>query len=223
MIDNLAQVTGYIDIHTHHQLAAGTAIFSLYSSFERATRGTYCSLGIHPRYIDLQRTDDQFKQLHRYAVLPNVLAIGECGLDKLTDTSWDMQVKTFALQVNMANVLRKPLIIHCVRAYDEVLQVLREHSVRVPVIFHGYNKGQQLADRLLKDGYYLSFGAALLQRGSNASQVIQHIPRDRFFLETDEASASIEDIYLAAAGLLETGPEDLILQLQTNFQAVFGI
>ncbi len=215
---------GYIDIHTHRISAtAGLTVINRYEGFEQAVDGITCSLGVHPWYIQADAPEKQLASLRQYAALPNVIAIGECGLDKATDTAWQLQVRVFAAQIALANELNKPLVIHCVRAYEEVLDMLRDSEVAVPVIFHGFNKNIQLAERLVKAGYYLSFGAGLLKEGSNATYVIQSIPVDHFFLETDDSTVPIEQIYETAARWLKTGKDALILQLQNNFRRVFNI
>lgn len=188
-----------------------------------AQDGHPCSMGIHPWYIDPTGLNRQLEELAKYATMPNVIAIGECGLDKVTETDWQWQVTAFEAQIVLANQLKKPLIIHCVKAFDELLQLLKMHQVQVPVVFHGYNKNIELAERIIKAGYCLSFGSALLREGSNASITLQTIPVDRFFLESDDAPIDIADIYTAAASLLKTEPDALILQLQNNFHRVFNI
>lgn len=212
----------YIDIHTHHNVGEGLFITNRYQVFEKASDGGLCSLGIHPWYIDAD-FDNQLEQLEKYATLPNVVGIGECGLDKVTATSWDLQAWAFRLQIQMANTLHKPLIIHCVRAYDEVLQTLKQEQTAVPVIFHGFNKNVQVAQRILAQGYYLSFGAALQNDQSSAIAAIEACPEDKFFLETDDADISIGQIYEKAADIRKTDLDALILQLQKNVQAVFNI
>lgn len=214
---------GYIDIHTHKQSARDVSVINRYKDFAQAVDGTTCSIGIHPWYIQADGLNEQFEELTSHAALPNVIAIGECGLDKLTDTDWQLQLTAFREQVRLANQLKKPLIIHCVRAYEEVLHILKEEKVQVPVIFHGYNKNIELAERLINAGYYLSFGAALLKEGSNAASVIQSLPASQFFLETDDSPEPIAGIYDAAASLLKTERNALILQLQNNFRRVFNI
>ncbi len=212
----------YIDIHTHHNVGEGLFITNRYQAFEKASEGGLCSLGIHPWYIDAD-LDNQLSQLEKYATLPNVVAIGECGLDKLTATPWLLQERVFRLQIQLANKLRKPLIIHCVRAYDEVLELLKREQVVVPVIFHGFNKNVQLAERILNRGYYLSFGAALQKDNAPAIVAIQCCPATSFFLETDDTEFSIGHIYEKAADIRKTDLDTLILQLQKNVQAVFNI
>ena len=221
-IDILHCLQQYIDIHTHHA-RKGLSVLNRYDNFQQAEDGALCSLGMHPWYISEDVFEEQLRQLGLYAPLYNVLAIGECGLDKITKTDWALQVKAFGVQVVLANRLSKPLIIHCVRAYEEVIQLLKEYDVSVPVIFHGFNKSLQVAERILSQGYYLSFGSALHNERSHSSNVITHVPIEKLFLETDDAPDSIEDIYQTASRLLKTDVDALILQLQKNFHTVFKI
>jgi TatD DNase family protein len=214
---------GYIDIHTHQPRTSGLSVMNRYEGFELAVDGITCSMGVHPWYIQADAHSIQLASLRQYAALPNVVAIGECGLDKATDKDWQLQGRVFAAQIALANELNKPLVVHCVRAYEEVLQMLKDTEVAVPVIFHGFNKNVQLAERLVHAGYYLSFGAALLNEGSNAAKALTHIPLERIFLETDDSAVPIEQIYETAAGWLKTGQDALILQLQNNFHRVFNI
>lgn len=221
-IDILHPLEQYIDIHTHHA-RMGLSVLNRHDNFEQAEDGVLCSLGLHPWYLSGAVFDEQLRQLEQYAQLDNVLAIGECGLDKVTKTEWTLQVRAFTAQVTLANRLNKPLIIHCVRAYEELLRLLKEHHVNVPVIFHGFNKSLQVAERILAAGYFLSFGAALQNERSHASAAITHVPTGRLFLETDDAPGSIKDIYKTASILLKTDVDALNLQLQKNFHTVFKI
>lgn len=217
------QLTDYIDIHTHHNAGEGLFITNRYQAFEKAEEGGLCSLGLHPWHITDAGFDMDIAQLEQFVTLQNVVAIGECGLDKVTETDWTLQEKAFRTQIQLAGRLHKPLIIHCVRAYDEVLMILKQEKVTVPVIFHGFNKNVQVAARILDCGYYLSFGAALLKASSPALVALAACPENMFFLETDDAAINIGQIYEKAADIRKTGTDALILQLQKNFQAVFNI
>ena len=212
----------YYDIHTHHHskdAESTVSIRSLYGDFMQASSGMECTLGLHPWY--LEDCEQLLKELEQFAGLPNVLAIGECGLDKLCHSDWDLQTTVFAKQITLANKLNKPLIIHCVRAFDELLGAFDEHEPAVPVIVHGFNKKSSIADKLIAHRMYLSFGNAITKSESPAAQALKHIPADRFFLETDNADVGIEDIYRAAAAIREITIEAVILQVQQNFTTVF--
>ncbi len=195
------------------------AIRNFYCHFERVKDELPCSIGLHPWHLDHYTWD--WKMLCKYVQQPNVLAIGECGLDRVCATDWDLQVKVFTEQIALANKCGKPMIVHCVRAFDEVLHMLQIHPPVMPVIFHGYNKNKAVAEKLLERGFYLSFGAAILNESFPASGVLKSMPASRFFLETDDAETSIEDIYTRAAQIRNTDTESLILQVQKNFKKVF--
>lgn len=211
----------YIDIHTHHttQQTGTVRVVSLYDDFNRAHELTTCSAGLHPWHLDDIET--RWQQLLEVATLPQVLAIGECGLDKVTNTDWPLQTDAFSRQIELAMQLGKPLIIHCVRAYEEVMQLLQEHRVTVPIIFHGFNKSPELAAQLIGRGYYLSFGGALIKGGQPAA-TFKTVPLSHLFLETDQSEHDIAHIYKAAAEIRQTTEEALILQLQQNFKTVFN-
>lgn len=213
----------YYNIHTHHPIPETDclSVQSISADFHLRLSGDYCSMGLHPWYLD--RAEEQYPLLQQYIAHPQVLAIGECGLDKVKGAVWDIQVHWFRQQVQLANQLKKPLIIHCVRAFNEVLQVLKEEQVAIPVIFHGFHKKRQLAEQLLSHGYILSFGAALLKNNAALADVFAQVPRELFFLETDDASVSIKELYAIAAQIRKTGEDAIILQLQKNFKNIFGV
>lgn len=212
----------YFDVHTHHipripAAAEVTEILNFHKHFEGAAGYTACSMGLHPWYI--HNPDEQLDVLEKHATAENVLAIGECGLDKLCNTPWPLQLEIFKAQIQLANKLNKPLIIHCVRAYSEVLQLLSQANV--PVIFHGFNKKLQLAKDIISKGYNLSFGAALLN-SKGVQEIFASLPDHCFFLETDHGPVSIREIYHSAATIRKTTEDVIILQLQQQYKNVFG-
>lgn len=211
----------YIDIHTHTTPddAAVLSIVSLVSECDSNMCSEYYSLGLHPWYLQNAATDIEL--LIASAGNSRVLAIGECGLDKVCKTDWELQLTFFRKQIQIANSLNKPLIIHCVKAFEEVINVLDQEKVIVPVVFHGFHKNKILADRLLEKGYYLSFGAAILKEKTLTREVVKAIPSNRFFAETDNSGTSIIDIYQCIAETRKTEVDAIILQIQQNFKSVF--
>ena len=212
----------YYDIHTHRQYAAEEVISiqSLYDNWQLAEDGRICSLGVHPWYLD--NAEAGLEQVTYRARATNVVAIGECGLDKVCKSDWGLQVAVFRKQVELAIALRKPLVIHCVRAFNELMQVLDGYKMEVPVVVHGYNKKVELAAQLLDKGCFLSLGAALLRSGY-IEEVAATLPMDRIFLETDGAAVDVRDIYRRLAEIRKTREDAIILQLQQNVKKVFGI
>lgn len=178
------------------------------------------SFGIHPWKID-KDVNDVLQEMDTISRNRRCIAIGECGLDKLIDTDLELQQKVFCEQIQIANEVQKPLIIHCVKAFNEVTACLKKMNNAMPVIFHGFNNNKNIADDLLKEGYIISFGKALMQHDSNATEVIKHVGRKNFFLETDDSDVSIKDIYKRCSEIL--GIDEVILQeqLKSNYQRIF--
>jgi TatD DNase family protein len=209
----------YINIHTHQLPQPNEqAIQNLYKNFEKVEQQGSYSIGLHPWFI----TDEwkkEFSQLESYATHPHVKAIGECGLDKVCTTDFQLQQKVFQHQIELSNKIRKPIIIHCVKAYDEVLKMLQQSQT--PVVFHGFNKSKELAMQIIKAGYYLSFGKALLQ--SNLEETIKSLPIEKIFLETDDASINIQTVYQIAARVFSIDEDSLSLQLQQNAVTIFNL
>lgn len=211
----------YIDIHTHHPKTQRNSYFALANMIVSKDYLTYkpCSVGIHPWYID-DNVDKQFEALVLLQANEAVIAVGECGLDKMHSTPWDKQVMAFERQITLANELNKPIIVHCVRAYAEVLTSLMRMKTKVPVILHGYSKNWELAKTLLHHGYYLSLGANIL-KGQHLD-LLQNIPLDRLFLETDDKTIAISDIYAYFCHARKLTKEQLQEQIVQNFNRVFN-
>jgi TatD DNase family protein len=175
------------------------------------------SIGLHPWYVPAQ-WQQAFEEVKKWSVHEHVVAIGECGLDKLCQTKFEMQQQVFEQHIAWANSLRKPLIIHCVKAFGETLIALKK--CEVPVIFHGFNKNRELALQIIRAGHYLSFGKALVQ--PRLQQLVQSIPLERMFLETDDADISIQQVYQMAAAAYNIAELSLSLQLRQNVKTVFN-
>lgn len=212
----------FINIHTHLPAAHHEwAVQNLYQHFEQvAVSGNY-SIGLHPWYLNEETVISDIEELKKWSVQPTVLAIGECGLDKVCSTDFLLQKVIFLKQVQWANELQKPLIIHCVKAHEDVLQLLSKHQNKVPVIFHGFNKNKELALKIISKGYYISFGKDLQHQ--RVREVMASLSPENLFLETDDSETEIEKIYTLAAEALQITEDSLSLQLQKNAVKVFGV
>lgn len=211
----------FIDIHTHsEQLIPGTFRVWNYSVGQSPhLDNIICTAGIHPWHIE-QNFTKQWNQFESIVKTTQVIGIGECGLDKLCSTDWDLQVDIFTQQVKLANTLNKPIIIHSVRAYQEITKHLTQQKIQTPVIFHGFNKKQELATSLLKKGYYLSLGADILH--GKQDDLIAKIPITRLFLETDNQTTSIVDIFSYFCAARKISLTELKQQMVINFEQVFN-
>lgn len=212
----------FINIHSHFPASPNVwTVQNLYQHFDQvAIPGNY-SIGLHPWYLKKETVAADIKELQKWSVQPNVLAIGECGLDRVCSTDFLLQKDIFLKQVEWANELQKPLIIHCVKAHEDVLQLLSKHQNKVPVIFHGFNKTKELALKIICKGYYVSLGKDLQHQ--RLREVITALSPEKIFLETDDSETGIEKIYTLAADALQISQDSLSLQLQKNAAAVFGV
>ena len=210
-----------IDIHTHKQENTHLAIINASLNQNNLDDNCWYAIGIHPCETSNAQLDKLMIELNLKGNKKNVLAIGECGLDRLCNTSLDIQRERFAVQINLANQLSKPLIIHCVRAHDEVLMMLKKQHNQVPVVFHGFNNNIHIAEKCLTAGYYLSFGQSIFHARSAA--VFKQMPLDKIFLETDDSDLKIQDVYIKAAEILGVSASYLSEQIQKNFSNLFKI
>jgi TatD DNase family protein len=210
----------YINVHTHRP-PEENCISVFNAGTETSKHNSFISVGIHPWYINDFNESSVFDELLQIAGLPQVLAIGECGLDKNAKTSLDIQEHFFREQISIAIQVKKPLIIHCVKAFNELIRIKKESAATVPFIVHGFNNNENIAKELIANGFILSFGKALLSEGSNTQRIVKDIAANSFFLETDDAPVSIMSIFEKAAVLRETSVEELKEQMLLNFKSVF--
>lgn len=217
--------SAYIDIHCHKAacndklaiVSMDTADFNL----DDLNNGFY-TLGIHPWFIARQDWRMVLDKIAAVAHHPNLLAIGECGLDKTIDMPMPLQIEVFESQIQLAKRFGKPLIIHCVRVFNELMRIRKTAGTAQPWIIHGFNGNSVLAGQLIRQGCYLSLGKALLQDGGKVRQTLAMMPVERLFLETDAAEdVSIGAIYAAAAKILGLDVSVLKQQILSNFQRVF--
>lgn len=180
----------------------------------------YYSIGIHPWYINEDRLNSDLQIIEEKLALNNCLALGECGVDKRIEIPLEIQEKVFKEQILLAEKHQKPLVLHCVAAFQEIIQIKKELNVTVPMIIHGFSKNEQTAKQLLDKGFYLSFGKYLL-RNPELETVFQLVPNDRFFLETDTIEESLEEVYALAANYKNIKIEELKSIIKINFDNVF--
>ena len=213
----------HIDIHTHNKAPLNKnscSIVNILLPNEKPGDSGYYSVGYHPWNIKSIHLANLKKEITRELTHKNVIAIGECGLDRAVQVPWDIQLKAFELQLEIAGETKKPTIIHCVRAYSDVLQVLKRSKHKWPVIFHDYRGNKQQTTQLLNYNCFFSFGESLFKL-ENIQNNLLNIPVDNLFFETDESTKSIQKIYLRAAEILKVDPEDLIRQIELNFSKIF--
>jgi TatD DNase family protein len=157
----------------------------------------FSSIGIHPWYIVEGRMESDLQIIESKLQQSNCLAIGECGLDKRIEIPMDIQQAVFEKQLILAQKYVVPVVIHCVAAFQEVIETKKRLHISVPMIIHGFSKNEQTAKQLLDNGFFISFGKYLL-RNPELQTAFKSVPNDRFFLETDTAEENIHAVYALA-------------------------
>lgn len=211
----------FFNLHTH-KFTDNPNVLELVNQYPwefDATIPNY-SIGIHPWYIDENRLESDLKTIESKLQLKECLALGECGLDKRIEIPLALQIEVFEKQIVLAEKYQKPLVLHLVAAFDELIAIKKRLKISVPIIIHGFSKNEQVAKQLIDNGFYLSFGKYLL-RNPDLETVFKSIPNDRFFLETDTIEETLEEVYELAAKYKNIKMEDLIVIVNANFQTVF--
>jgi len=212
----------YFNLHTH-QFKNQEHILELVNQYPQEFDNVILnySIGIHPLFIDEKRLESDLEILEQKAGLPECLAIGECGLDKRSETAFEIQLEVLEKQFLIAEKFRKPLVIHCVHAFQELVEMKNQLQITVPIIIHGFSKKEQLAKQLLNNGFYLSFGRYLLTNPELES-VFNGVPENQFFLETDTSDYTIEEVYALAAKYKKITVTELQQIISNNFNTVFN-
>ena len=206
-----------IDIHTHNSIQIGNhSIVNISIDVEglgSLSPDHYYSCGIHPWYIkDKERQLQLLKEILNY---PNIVAIGEAGLDKLRGVSLDIQIEVFIAQALLSEELQKPLIIHCVKAWEELVAIKKEIKPQAQWVIHGFRGSDQLARQLILHGFMLSFGWEFNPKA------LQIAWQDSLLTETDEADINIYDVYSKLSEALGITIETFSAALERNVSKVF--
>ena len=131
-----------------------------------------------------------------------------------------MQLKVFKAQILLSEEYQKPLIIHCVKSFQEVLLLKKEIKPQQPWIIHGFNKNSQVAASLIKNSCFLSFGKSLL-KNEKLQDAFKEIPLENIFLETDDSEIAIETIYKKAAEIKNVTIGEIKKNIHQNFNKIF--
>ena len=179
-----------------------------------------CTVGLHPWDVT-QDWRDALDIVEELASEELVLGIGECGLDRQCNASWIHQIDAFEYAADLAERVSKPLMVHCLKAHDELLRVHKFIDPLQPWILHGFVKGADLARQFLDTGMTLSFGSAVLKESASLVEAIRICPSERILLETDSPDVLIEDIYAAVAAIRGVSIDELCEALQKTFEKTF--
>ncbi len=179
-----------------------------------------CSSGLHPWHIDRVNVEQTLSRLKEACRQKHIIAIGECGIDRACPVNFQVQEEIFKKQIRFSETFMLPLVIHCVRAYPDLIRIRKTTKAVQPWIIHGYSGNQQQTQQLTGHNFYFSIGEKGML-GKSAKDRLGQIPLDHLFLETDESDWSIAKIYFFAAQILEIGEETLVDQIFRNYKHIF--
>jgi TatD DNase family protein len=222
---NLPQPGEYIDIHTHNSKSA-EGIFAVENIMAhenmkpKKISARAFTAGIHPWHLNENNREQLLEYVRNIAGNPDLIAFGEAGFDKLRGPSIELQKSTFTEQVKIAGENQKPLVIHCVRSWDELLAAHKNLKPLTPWLVHGFRGKKELALQLIKRGMYLSFWFDFVMRPESAD-LLRFLPKERIFLETDGADVDIKEIYRKVSDDLEINIDILKERMRNNFNLLF--
>jgi Mg-dependent DNase len=216
----------YIDIHVHGgKPTPGIFILENLMAHEEKlpadNPGVAYTFGIHPWFLNEDNHDKYILSVDEIVRLPSIIAVGEAGFDRLRGPSAGLQRQTFEEQVMISEEIKKPVIIHCVRGWDELLSVQKRLRPKMPWLVHGFRGNPELAGQLLSKGMYLSFWFEFVLRPESAA-LLRALPLERIFLETDGADVDIKHIYDKVAADLGMSVDELKAIILKNYNAFFN-
>lgn len=210
-----------LDCHTHSHEVNGLAIRSLtyeeWSGGVTIGEGQLYSIGLHPWSLPLaERLSDLIDQMRSLlASTPQIVAVGECGIDKVRSNASLAEQRTWLeAQMRLACQFHRPILLHTVRAWSETIEIRRELAQEFdqlpPMVLHGFRARGEVAQMMLHQGFALSFGRhydlAALQLAYEANALL---------VETDELPQglthreALAEIYTHLATALAITPEAL--------------
>lgn len=201
-----------LDIHTHKSPPQPEGIVSIRLCYPDADQEGILpqqlySAGIHPWDVPLHDLENTRTMLNSYASRPEIVAIGECGVDLKYGGPMFRQLEVFRIQIELSEQLKKPVIVHDVKGDDIICGLRRDLRPTQPWCIHGFRGKPAAAAALLRSGCYLSFGEKF-----NSDTLIA-MPEDRILAETDESTQTIEEII---ARMSEVRGVDLTQTIKDN-------
>ena len=215
----------FVDIHTHTAKPSANVIQIVNLDLNQpCPEQGYYSYGIHPWALDNAefQAEKALQILEEKLKLPQVLTLGEAGLDKMHKASFERQIELFERQIELSEALKKPMILHDVRSHNEIIALRKKHKAVQPWIVHGFSGTEQDIKQRIGQGIYLSVGESLLHPERKIYKSFKFIDLDYLFLETDMAEIGVEKVYESAANLLEMDINVLKTRIFANFAALWN-
>ena len=205
-----------VNIHTHYKRHDSIEIVNAIDIIDLSY---YYSSGIHP--WNAETNSLKISNLENKAHDKFMLAIGEIGLDKIKGPALEIQKTCFIDQVLIAEKINRPVIIHCVKAWNEIAAIKKQLQPKQTWIFHGFSKAAIL-ESVLQEGLMISIGSGIMNN-KKLQEALLRIPTDRLFLETDDSHITILEIYKKVSTLKNLSLSELEQIIENNFKRIFRI
>jgi len=217
----------FIDIHVHNlyfkeDVLILNNIFPEEIKLENLNPNIFYSIGLHPWNIEEKTIEKNISIIDNLMAQENFLAIGETGMDKNIEVPLELQKEVFLKHIEISKKYRKPVIIHCVGLYNDLINIRDKTDNSIPWIIHWFNGSLELANDLIKRNCYLSFGKSLFKENSKAFRTFKEIPLERVFFETDDTGIAIKDVYNKASLIRNLSLNSLELIIIENFKKCFN-
>lgn len=220
----------YIDFHCHQKKlqAVDIGVVSVDAmqpdAAQFAATVGYATIGIHPWSTDNSHVYKQLRTIADLCRQNNVLGVGEIGLDRLKGASLAVQAQIFREQVGIAHDLNLPVVVHCTRAWSEMMQIASHKRFEgTKMAVHGFRRHPEIAHQLATRGFYVSFGTLLVDPTPELAEALTKVPIDHLFFETDTSEMPVNEVYSAASDILNIPIEQLIKQVEKNFMTFFTL
>ena len=213
----------YIDFHCHSYRENSTDVVEIVSTDPTHNGADFFhTVGYHPWWHPQELNLDEISQLKSHILSSEkCLAVGECGLDALKGASLEIQIENFVKQISLANDLQLPVIVHCVRKYDTLLQLYKKHAKTTWVI-HGYKRNTTLAKKIIDLGIRLSV-APHPDMQEPFIECLKSLPYEMIHLETDSnRRTGIRERYEIFASLRGDDVESVKSKMYENTKKLFN-
>jgi len=214
----------WVDIHRHSvnlQNDDVISVLNLDKDFKKAN-DHYFTVGIHPWWIKEVDCDDALEAMIKLSQDKNFICFGEMGIDRAIELSYEIQISIFEKQLELAREYSPHyIIVHCVRAFNEILGAVKRTKYKGTLIFHDYNASEEITKELLSHGHLLSYGRHLFNDSTKAYKQFKDIPLQNILLECDDwEEKTIQDIYQKASEVKGIEIDVLKMSLYKQFKKI---
>lgn len=205
----------FFNAHTHFSVHPSSEILQV--GLDQAT-SNFHSVGIHP-WESASYSDLSVEKIIEKCANPNCIAIGEIGLDGLKGPEMSLQRDVFIDQVLIAEKLELPVIIHCVKAWNEIREIKKKLKPKQIWMSHGFAQSN-IVQEVVRENFMISLGAHILKHPKK-EVIVEAIPLNQLLLETDDIEIDIREIYQCVADLKKIPLHELAQIIEFNLKNTF--